>query len=517
MKDFKWIKFLLISISTLILLLFHSCSEDTTVEPSEKKSITISPEGGDYTFADGIVLKVPLGAVNRDTKILIRHVNISEVQSIYSNRGISIDNLLACIEGTPDGLVFNHPVQLILSVDLQSGDIPVVHEVNLINGSYTTSEIVTICDPEQNKLIISLDHFSTYTAETMNEIKELLSSKCGDTLCRCLRIRITQDDKDYVCNNGECQIAETRMKISFLDCDEDSTEEFYMKEISTGCTPSLKVSADRTKVPIEEHALIHANMKLGCVTLEDYEISFALEDTPLATINPANTYTDLNGDAFATLSAGNQEGLVKVITSSNVSYHSFTLYARAGGQEETVNGPLVSSVLINTLDIEIEKDSVENNGSWSGNVIADVVTVYDEVHLEIDFHFFVDPLGDGISKEVVGIANATQDVTIKVDNMYNVFNLNLPEILNLIINGNVVEDNNRLFLGFLIDDAGTPFYTYDLVGSDPGSPTWNIKGISILSLSKDEIIPLNEGTYSGTDTGPPGVTYTITLNKVPPL
>ena len=64
---------------------------------------------------------MPAGAVTEETDVLLHKINSTKLQTIYDKRGVSIDNLLACIEGGPDGLTFNLPVQIILTVNLEPG------------------------------------------------------------------------------------------------------------------------------------------------------------------------------------------------------------------------------------------------------------------------------------------------------------------------------------------------------------------------------------------------------------
>ena len=111
-KNYYYRLSFLVSIIAITLTALFSCSEDSPSEPSNENTITISSQGGEYTTEDGIIIRVPAGAVDNDTDILIENVSSSEVESIFESRAVSVDNLLACIDGTPDGTVFKKPIQV---------------------------------------------------------------------------------------------------------------------------------------------------------------------------------------------------------------------------------------------------------------------------------------------------------------------------------------------------------------------------------------------------------------------
>jgi hypothetical protein len=213
-KPFKMILCYLIAL--LFIMIVFTCSEKST-EPDEDNIVTISPDGGEYTFPDGMILRVPAGAVDNEMDVTLNKIERFQLQPIFDRRSVSIDEFIACIECLPDSAVFNHPLQLMLSVDLEPGVIPIVHEVDIDSGSYSLLEIDIICDPEQDTLVIALNHFSEIEIENVKEYEELYG-ECSITPYRCMRVRIEQYDKDYLCNNGSCQITESDVTVTYLDC-----------------------------------------------------------------------------------------------------------------------------------------------------------------------------------------------------------------------------------------------------------------------------------------------------------
>jgi len=275
----------LISLSILIgMILWMGGCKEKSVEPEKKiTAVTISPEGGTYIFPDGIKLKVPAGAVSETKDIMLKKVSSSLVTPIFDKRGVPIENLLACIEGTPDGMVFNLPVMPYLNVDIKPGEIPIVHEVNLDSASYTLAETEIICDPDVDSLSISLTHFSSITAEIMKEY-EALFEECGDTPCRCGRIKVEQRDKDYLCDNGDCQVTESQVTVTFLDCPDSPTEESTMREVSAGCSPELHLVPGSSVVSTGGQTPISAYVELGCEPTAGQSVDFSLSNTYLRLI-----------------------------------------------------------------------------------------------------------------------------------------------------------------------------------------------------------------------------------------
>ena len=166
--------FLLFSLSSFLI----TCSKNP-VEPVHEKTVTISPDGGEYSFPDGILLKVPAEAVNENTDVMIKRISNDQLASIYNNRGIPVADLLLCIEGTPDGTEFIKLIQLCISIKLDRGDIPFLQEVDLSNGEYSTSETEIICKPDKDSLIISVKHFSYFFVEILSEIRQFFGG-CGE-------------------------------------------------------------------------------------------------------------------------------------------------------------------------------------------------------------------------------------------------------------------------------------------------------------------------------------------------
>ena len=507
----------------VLLLVSIKCSDNSvnSVEPSPDYTLSVSPEGGDYSYPGGISLRVPAGAVTDFTAILLRKVPNSELSSIFEKRGVSINNLLACVEGSPDGIAFNIPVQLVIAVDLEPGEIPFVHEIDLNNGTYMPLETDILYDPDQDTLIISLTHFSSISAEIIKEFEDFLDN-CGENPCRCVSNKIEQRDVDLISENGDCQITETKVSITFLDCPGSPVEESFFREVSAGCNPNLNLSAASTEVPFGGQTNLTAEIMLGIEPMVGQDVDFSISGP--ASLNPTNTITNAEGAAYSTFTAADEEGLATVTARATVSYSTYTISASSGDLHESEDGPLITKELSQSINIEV----FEPEEIWSGTMTYDFInyiTVLTEGHYSVNFQFSVirDPYSESIG-DIVGIATATQEITLSIlaDGWY-FQNLNAPSTLNLVIHGTVGTEDT-LYLAMEKPEAEDEnFFSYEtcMIGypEDVCSETTLLTSMLIGNtfFGDNGNVLLREGTYSGSyGYGEPvlhSVSYTITLNQ----
>jgi len=485
-------------------------------EPEPVNKATISPDGGEYIFSDGIKLSVPPGAVSVDTEIEIRKVNDNEVAQIFGQRGVPMDRLLACVEGKPDGLTFDQPVKLMVPVDLESGEIPLIHEINLRDGAYSPLMTESVGDPEADTLEITINHFSSISAEVLEELKDLFP-ECAIDPCRCERIEVEQSDKDNICDTGECQITESRISVKFLDCPGQPVEESFLREVSAGCSPKMTLTSGSQTVFTEDQTSVTAVIELGCEAIDEQTVDFSVSGVP-GSVDPTRATTDPDGQARTTFTAGDQEGMATVTATSTVSYYTFTVSASAGGVEESENGPEITAELNQSVNIQIE----EAQEVWSGTMSYDctkkwalgtyVVENYD-VTFTFGVTYSVTPVG-----EIVGTAIATQEVSIEPATGFCVQNINVPSPLNLEVSGYT----DPFYLVMELPYPHPPLYTYEFYGCSPYiDPSINYVNGNfnlLIGILGDSPV-LTEGTQTGSwgeisslEWG----NYTITLNKKSP-
>ncbi|MCK4922481.1 MAG: hypothetical protein KAS71_15620, partial [Bacteroidales bacterium] len=118
----------LLFILPLLLIFLITCEKDDNNDPENSVStkFTITPEGGEYNFENGIKLDVPEDAVSEETEIEIKYADLTDdgIISIFNKRGITFNDCYAIIEAKPDGLIFNNPVTVTIPVELAQGAFP---------------------------------------------------------------------------------------------------------------------------------------------------------------------------------------------------------------------------------------------------------------------------------------------------------------------------------------------------------------------------------------------------------
>jgi hypothetical protein len=322
-------------------------------------------------------------------------------------------------------------------------------------------------------------------------------------------------------------VTETDVTITFLDCPGTPPEESVMREVSEGCRPNFHLTAGSTVVATGGQTQVSAHVDLGCEPMDGQSVDFSLSNIALASLNPTYATTNSDGVAHTTFIAGNDEGVVTVTARSTISYYTFTIFASAGGQQETAHGPLITSEKSRRVDIRIE----EPDEIWSGTIQYSrnwEVAIHEHAEYEIEFQFFVIEVEDSIGKykSIHGTATATQDVTLSVSDGWECWtyrDLNAPPLLYLIVGGFDPEDTNELYLWFKRNEDETYFYEYvTCYVCDPenpnncGDPDGNCTCLDVGNRAMGDTgnVILEEGTYSSSfDFSVMHVSYTLTLQR----
>ena len=156
----------------LLFFIFFIClinceKDNNNPENSGLTKFTVTPEGGEYNFENGIKLKVPAGAVSEETEIEIKYTEITDdsVVSIFTKRGITSDDCFAIIEAKPDGITFNSPVTVTIPAELVSGDFPSVYEYDLANGTYAPAITDISYNPDEGTIEFSLSQPQMFSSK----------------------------------------------------------------------------------------------------------------------------------------------------------------------------------------------------------------------------------------------------------------------------------------------------------------------------------------------------------------
>lgn len=506
-------------VTIMLLLTLLTCTGKNPVDSKTAfETVTITPTGGVFTFEGGVTLTVPPYAVPADTDIEFRVAARKELRSYYSRRGMSEDRLLVCVEGKPDGFTFDVPVTVSVQAGLAGGEIPLVGRVDTETGDWSPLITETLVNPQTDSLQFTLSHFSTASAEISRELSDLIAEQGGDP-CRKGRILVEQSDKDLVCDDGDCQVSESKLTVTFLDCPGQPQEESYYREISAGCTPSMTLSSASPKIGTGGQTSVTAEIELGCgEKAPGQTVTFSTSGAP-GGVDPSNAVTDSQGLAVSVFTAGDEEGTATVTARSEVSYPSFTVSASAGGVTETENGPMRTADLRKNIAIQIE----EPDEAWSGTMSYDHTYEFidawglgwrSQEHYDVEFSFIV---VDGDSIFGTAIASQTVSVEFTTPGLFEAEITSAPGTLNLLVRGQKWL-NDLIFK--LPGDA--PFYTWASYCIIPGMPRdyqehdgWD----NLLLHGGDYFDPgffITEGTYTGGYSildGLSVVSYTITLEK----
>jgi hypothetical protein len=464
---------------TLIILLLFSGFIDVTGSDGDGayETHTITPEGGTHTFDCGITIEVPEGAVTEDTEIQFRKMEKSEIQKILEPLGRESGDILVAFEAKPDGLTLLEDVKVTAqNVGLDPSDFVIMHELDVNNNEYTPAVLSFIYDPAEDIIEFSLNHFSGYSAE---ELEEMEKSECKNDSenCRCKRIRITQSDKHLICNLGECQKTESKLTVEYLDC--KTTETHYLFELDKGCKPEISLTAGSTKVSPKSHTTITTEIILGCEGLEGQVVDFSVSNLSLGSVSPKNSTTNSDGKAQTTFTAGETEGTVTVTVNATVSYYLSVI--EANGQ--TFKGPMKTDIASAEISIEIVEgwNGVFKAGPFSG--CNDLVCIQN-YSIEVDFtvHELDSVIVDeeaGLEISWMGKATVTQNgnVTPNVSECW-IENLYIPGTFSEEAFGSGLKDKNEIGLEFLISILHAHF-SYELWIGDAGEEQLVVTGFGL--------------------------------------
>jgi hypothetical protein len=359
---------------SLSALLFVSVCKDVTGTDGEVsyETYTITPEGGTHTFDCGITIDVPEGAVTEETEIQFRKMKTSEIHEILEPLGRELSSIIVGFEAKPDGLTFLEDVKVtVQNAGLEPGDFVIVHELDVDSSRYTPAELSFVYNPAEDIIEFSLNHFSGYSAE---ELEEMEKTECVNDPenCRCKRIKITQSDKHLMCGLGECQKTESKLTVEYLDC--GTSETHNLLELSEGCEPEISLTAGRTTIAPWENTTVTAELILGCEGLEGQVVDFSVSDLSLGSVSPTNSTTDGDGQAQTTFTAEKTEGTIAVTVNATVSYYMSVIEADG----ETFRGPLKTDEVSADVDIKIEQAEwvgIFKAGPFSGCNQSQVVCV----------------------------------------------------------------------------------------------------------------------------------------------
>lgn len=345
-----------------LCFLIHGCGGGSGSSPDSPAKVfqnaTIPAAGGTIALADGITLVVPAGAVAADTAVQIRKIDPQELLTVFSERGIDPAKVIAGFEALPDGLTFQKPITVRFSgIRALNGAIPVIHYVDFKTNAYQMAGTEASYDPSAGVIDLKVSHFSGVSAEELENLKA--AEYCEDN-CRCKKLTVKSEAGDVACSEGNCQIVDNKVSVTFDDCEPPYTEVSYIQEISAGCAPKISLTTGKSTLKTGESTSGTAKVCIGCKALKDQSITFS-RSGPVS-LSPTDAMSDAEGKGSTTITAGETEGKATVTAASTVSYNTYWIYAQAGGVEEKTKGPL------KTKSVSASKEIMVSNAETSWHV-----------------------------------------------------------------------------------------------------------------------------------------------------
>ncbi|MBN1697046.1 MAG: hypothetical protein JW881_06005 [Spirochaetales bacterium] len=305
------------------LLLFSGCEKQYDHEHGDDDYVETAyfdASGGEYTYANGISLYVPPGALSDGKDIYIRDIKNDEKTVLLDIRAVTEQDILFAFMGGPDDIQFAIPAIVTVPVrNLLRDTVPLVHTFDIESRKASVADISYRTKPADETITLSIDHFSGYEGEIVDEIKRNECTDPSNTTCRCGQIEVSQTDINYSCSRLDCQVVYSENIVRFLDCPGIPEESSIFEEVSSGCTPELVMEVDKVYIEPGEQCAVTARIKLGCaVPVNTATIVFSAAGP--GTLSPRTGSTDSMGEVHTEVTATGEEGKIVVTAETDFTY-----------------------------------------------------------------------------------------------------------------------------------------------------------------------------------------------------
>jgi hypothetical protein len=175
----------------------------------------VGPQGATLSFADGLVMVIPAGALKEYVAISKGPLHAAELQALFDSRAYRSHEkrVLGGFSAKPDGLKFNVPITIRMPI-LHATGIPVQAEMSSDLSRYWIAPTNLIYDARTNVVEFTIKHFSEHAVPEVLGEKVVLPPGCSGG-----RIKVVAQGIDYSQGSG-CQIMGDRVEVYFLDCGE---------------------------------------------------------------------------------------------------------------------------------------------------------------------------------------------------------------------------------------------------------------------------------------------------------
>jgi uncharacterized protein YjdB len=237
-------------------LLIVACGGGDGSSPDAKSAeLTLDPAGGEYSLTNGVILRIPEGAVTEPTRITLRELPGEQVNTILSTQAnlFHAKRYLGGFSVEPD-VEFNVPITAIVPLlPLEPGEIPVQMEIDFAGEKYWISETNLTYWADQGVAEVEIAHFSDPIVGAIDGIDpskldelctdplwnpllaicedfdELQPAYCllapedrptGAVCCREQVIDVRAQAAEFSLNRDslECEIVFDNVQVTFLDC-----------------------------------------------------------------------------------------------------------------------------------------------------------------------------------------------------------------------------------------------------------------------------------------------------------
>jgi len=405
MKIFRVITVVLVTLSFFII--YMGCS-DTTTENDENPIITdtviFTPDGGTYTFESGVTVTVPVGTVNEDTPVSLSILSKNDIWSLYDYDEENTIDFLKIFSVTSEIYEFNKAITFTFSgFDSVTGFIPIPHTINFNTKTHNIEECETVYDPQNDRLDVTVNTSECFAIEKNYAWFDNSASKD----CREGLIKVSAGDYENVCQEGECQVVESDVEVTFLSCPDQPVESAVLTEYNGKCSPFLNMTATGSDILVNETAKIDIEANFADKKVEN--ASIILTKTGPGTLDAATLTTDSLGNAFTMFNASEVTGIVTITAESDI---------RSLVRGVEINGEIIEAFfrtehVEKTVEVKVQKVyyditlavDCQNSGILGTGDEAYAVAMCN-VNYSANIDFRLEPLADGY--HVISVAGTQQ-------------------------------------------------------------------------------------------------------------
>ena len=221
--------------------------EGLKLDPNER---IVGPEGGMFTFPNGVVLNVPAGAVTDDIPIRITDFPCEEVDQILSARIIASheERCIGAFSAEPSGLVFKIPIKAVIPVlPLGPGEIPLEINFNPVSQTYSVAKTDAVYRGDLGEVEIAVEHFTEEVivgsrSRLYVTAPENLPACCNENPirpdCCCIQVHTESAASDVAFDFpgiANCGISGSTTTTTYNLCPGSPVAHDEQSEISSGC------------------------------------------------------------------------------------------------------------------------------------------------------------------------------------------------------------------------------------------------------------------------------------------